>query len=114
MRNLKARLEKSKSEWAKDLPSVLWAYHTSRIPTGETPYSLVCCTKSVIPIEIKMPSFRTMNFNNENKETKLRFNLDLLAKRRERAEVRQDTYKHQVAKYYITRGLSIGYFCPAT
>ena len=26
LRNLKVRLEKSKSEWVKDLPSILWAY----------------------------------------------------------------------------------------
>ncbi|GFY92470.1 hypothetical protein Acr_08g0008660 [Actinidia rufa] len=29
LRNLKARLERSKSEWAEDLPSILWAYHTT-------------------------------------------------------------------------------------
>ena len=35
LRNLKARLKKSKSEWVKNLPIVLWAY-----PTGEMPYSV--------------------------------------------------------------------------
>ena len=59
MRNLKARLEKSKSEWAEDLPSILWAYHmTSRIPIGEMPYSMVYGTESVILVEIGIPSFR--------------------------------------------------------
>ena len=57
MRNLKARLEKSKSEWAEDLPSVMWAYHTmSRFLMGETPYSLVYGTESVIPVEIWIPN----------------------------------------------------------
>ena len=42
LRNLKARLEKFKSEWADDLPSILWAYHTtSKIPIGEMSYSMV-------------------------------------------------------------------------
>ena len=42
LRNLKARLEKSKSEWAEYLLSILWAYNTtSRILTGEMPYSMV-------------------------------------------------------------------------
>ena len=79
LRNLKAKLKKSKSEWAKDLPSVLWAYYpTSKIPTGKTPYSMVYGTKSVKLVEIGMLSFGTLNFDKENNETELRLNLDLL------------------------------------
>ena len=64
LRNFKARLENSKSEWVEDLPSILWEYHTkSRIPTGEMPFSMVYGTESIIPVEIGMPSFRTANFN---------------------------------------------------
>ncbi|GFY88793.1 hypothetical protein Acr_06g0007330 [Actinidia rufa] len=104
LKNLKARLERSKSEWAEDLPSVLWAYYTtSRIPTGETPYSMVFGTESVIPVEIGMPNFRTSNFNKESNEVELRLNLDLLEERREKAELRQAAYKCQVAKYYNQR-----------
>ncbi|GFS37189.1 hypothetical protein Acr_00g0050520 [Actinidia rufa] len=88
LRNLKARLERSKSEWAEDLPSIIWAYHTtSRIPTGETPYSLVFGTESVIPVEIGVPSFRTLNFNRKGNEGELRLNLDLLDEKRERARI---------------------------
>ncbi|GFZ19945.1 hypothetical protein Acr_28g0006500 [Actinidia rufa] len=94
LRNLKARLERSKSEWAEDLPSILWAYHTtSRIPTGETPYSMVFGTESVRPVEIGVPSFRTLNFNGKGNEGELRLNLDLLDEKRERAELRQAAYK---------------------
>ncbi|GFS40548.1 hypothetical protein Acr_00g0069240 [Actinidia rufa] len=83
LRNLKARLERSKSEWAEDLPRVLWAYHTtSRIPTGETPYSMVFGTESVIPVEIGMPNFRTSNFDKESNEVELRLNLDLLEEKK--------------------------------
>ncbi|GFY95589.1 hypothetical protein Acr_10g0009740 [Actinidia rufa] len=104
LRNLKARLERLKSEWAEHLPSVLWAYHTtSRIPTGETPYSMVFGTESVIPVEIGMPSFRTSNFDKESNEAELRLNLDLLEEKREKAELRQMAYKCQVAKYYNQR-----------
>ncbi|GFS29293.1 hypothetical protein Acr_00g0006120 [Actinidia rufa] len=100
-RNLKARLERSKSEWAENLPSILWAYHTtSRIPTGETPYSMVFGTESVIPVEIGMPSFRVLTFDKETNEAELRHNLDLLEERRESAQLRQTAYKCQVAKYY--------------
>ncbi|GFS29093.1 hypothetical protein Acr_00g0005320 [Actinidia rufa] len=93
LRNLKARSE--------DLPSILWAYHTiSRIPTGEMPYSIVYGTESVILVEIGMPSYKPSNFDNNINEVELRLNLDLFDEKRERAEVRQDAYKHQVAKYY--------------
>ncbi|XP_057510765.1 uncharacterized protein LOC130793127 [Actinidia eriantha] len=102
LRNLKVRLERSKSEWAKELPSILWAYHTtSQIPTGKTPYSMVFGTKSVIPVEIGMPSFQTSNYDKENNEIELRLNLDLLDEKRERAELRQAAYKCQVAKSII-------------
>ena len=41
LRNLKVRLAKPKSEWAKDLPSVLWAYHTTnRTPIRKVTLSL--------------------------------------------------------------------------
>ena len=75
----------------------------NRIPMGETPYSLVYGTESVILVEIGMPSFRTMNFNKENNEVELGLNNDLLIERRERAEMRQVAYKHQVVKYYNKR-----------
>ena len=104
MRNLKTKLKKSNSEWAKDLSSILWAYHaTSRISMGEMPYSMVYETESIILVEIRMPSFRTSNFDKENNEAELRLNLDLLDKKRERVEVCQADFKHQVAKYYNQR-----------
>ena len=51
-----------------------------------------------------MPSFRTLNFDKENNEVELRLNLDLLDEKRERAEIQQPTYKHQIAKYYNWKG----------
>ncbi|GFS43263.1 hypothetical protein Acr_00g0084440 [Actinidia rufa] len=104
LRNLKARLERSKSEWAENLPSILWSYHTtSRIPTGETPYSMVFGTESVVPVEIGMLSFKSFNFDKESNEAELKLNLDLLEEKRENAELRQMAYKCQVAKYYNQR-----------
>ena len=89
------RLEKSKSKWVKDLPSILWEDDTIRkIPTGEMPFFMIYGTKSVIQVKIRMSSFRTLNFNKENNKSELRLNLDLLDEKRERAEVRQAAYKH--------------------
>ncbi|GFZ07006.1 hypothetical protein Acr_18g0011760 [Actinidia rufa] len=110
-RNLKARLERSKSEWAEELPNILWAYHTtSRIPTSETPYSMVFGTESVIPVEIGMPSFRTSNFDKKSNEIELRLNLDLLDEKREMARLRQVAYKCQVT--LSTKELSAGKLGP--
>ncbi|GFY81120.1 hypothetical protein Acr_01g0009290 [Actinidia rufa] len=104
LRNLKARLERSKSRWAEKLPSILWTYHTtSRIPTSEMSYSMVFGTKSIILVEIGMLSFKTSNFNKDNNEIKLRFNLNLLNEKRDKAKLRQATYKCRVAKYYNQR-----------
>ena len=89
LRNLKARLEKSKSEWVENLPSILWAYHmTSRILMGETPYSMVYRTESALLVEIGIPNFKISNFNKENNESELRLNLDLFNEKRERAKLR--------------------------
>ena len=82
---MKPRLKKSKSEWVKDLPSILLTYHTtSRIPMGEMPFSMVYETKPIIPVKIGMPSLRILNFDKKNNEAELRLNLD---ERRERTDV---------------------------
>ncbi|GFZ06593.1 hypothetical protein Acr_18g0007630 [Actinidia rufa] len=94
LRNLKARLERSKSEWVEELPNILWAYQTTcRIPIGEMPYSMVFGMELVIIVEIGMPSFRTSNFSKENNETKMRLNLNLLDEKREKANLHQATFK---------------------
>ena len=76
----------------------------SRIWTGATLFFMVYGTKSVIPVEIGMSSFKISNFDKENNEIELRLNLDLLDEKKERAKIRQATYKHQVFKYYNQRG----------
>ncbi|GFZ00544.1 hypothetical protein Acr_14g0001790 [Actinidia rufa] len=83
--------------------TILRNLKASRIPTGETPYSLVFGTESVIPVEIGMPSFRTLNFNEKGNEGELRINLDLLDEKRESSELRQAAYKGRIAKYYNER-----------
>ncbi|GFZ14484.1 hypothetical protein Acr_24g0006740 [Actinidia rufa] len=48
------------------------AYHmTSRVPADETSYSLVYGIESVVPMEIGMPSFKTLNFDKESNEADL-------------------------------------------
>ena len=67
------------------------------------PFSMVYETESIILVKIEMLNLRITNFDKENNETELRLNLDLLDEKRERAEVRQATFKHLVTKYYNQR-----------
>ena len=69
----------------------------------ETPLSMVYGIESVISVEIEMSNFITSNFDKENNDAELRLNLDFLDERRERAEIRQVDYKHQIAMYYNQR-----------
>ena len=50
---------------------------------GEMSYSMIYGTKSVIPVDIGMPNFKTSNFDKENNEAELRLNLYLLNEKRE-------------------------------
>ena len=59
---IKTRLEGAKGIWPEELPSVLWAYRTmARTPTGETPFRLTYGNEAVIPVEIRLTSYRVEN-----------------------------------------------------
>lgn len=59
---LKKKLNDAKGLWHELLLEVLWAYSTTtKISTGETPYSLVYGTNAAIPIEVREPTFRYSN-----------------------------------------------------
>ena len=58
-KNLKTKLEKMKGAWVDELPNVLWAYRTTpRTTTGESPFSLAYGCEAVLPVEMKVNSFR--------------------------------------------------------
>ena len=49
---LRKRLDKSKGQWTKELPGMLWAYRiTPWHFTGETPFSIMYKEKAMIPME---------------------------------------------------------------
>ena len=56
---IKTRLEGAKGAWLEELPNVLWAYRTTtRVPIGDTPFSLTFGTEAVIPVEVGLTSIR--------------------------------------------------------
>ncbi|GJW37530.1 hypothetical protein Tco_0060450 [Tanacetum coccineum] len=70
---------------------------------GETPFSLAYGTEAVIPVEIGIPTRRTIQGSDKENEEALRMNLNLLEERREIAAIREARRKQQVEKYYNQR-----------
>ncbi|KAK4408077.1 hypothetical protein Sango_0388700 [Sesamum angolense] len=98
------QLGTAKGAWVDELPSVLWAYHTtSRTTTGETPFSLSYGIEVVAPAEVGELSWLVKHYNLEANEQGLRMNLDFVEEVRERASVRAAMYKARMAKAYNSK-----------
>jgi transposase InsO family protein len=60
------RIKPYAGEWVNDLPSVLWALHTTpNHAMGHTPFSLVYGSEAILPMEVEHKSFRVQHFNEE-------------------------------------------------
>ncbi|RDX94180.1 Tf2-6, partial [Mucuna pruriens] len=104
LRGLRKRLEKAKGRWAKELPQVLWSYHTTpHSTTNETPFCLTFGTEAMIPVEIGELSPWTALFESSRNEEELRTNLDMLQEIREIAHVREYAIKVRTARKYDKR-----------
>ncbi|GJR18108.1 hypothetical protein Tco_0966635 [Tanacetum coccineum] len=71
-----------------------------KISNGETPFSLTYGSEAVIPAEIGMPTYQTIQFNEAQNKEDMRLNLDLIQERREAATIREAKYKKKVEQYY--------------
>ncbi|RDX81363.1 Tf2-11, partial [Mucuna pruriens] len=104
LRGLRRRLEEAKGRWAKELPQVIWSYHTTpHSTTGETPFRLTYGSDAMIPVEIGEPSPRTTLFEPTANEEELRANLDLLQEVRDIAHIKEYAVKRRVARKYDRR-----------
>ena len=98
---IKKRLEEAKGRWVEELPSVMWTHRTTRRrSTRETPFALAYGVEAVIPLEIGLPTTRTMEFDAEENECNLRKDLNLLEERRDMATIRLASYQHQMKRGY--------------
>jgi hypothetical protein len=60
------RLKPYIRKWVKELPSVLWALHTTLSRAmGNTPFSLVYGSEAMLPIEVEHKSFHMQHFSEE-------------------------------------------------
>uniref|UniRef100_A0A2N9G9E6 Uncharacterized protein n=1 Tax=Fagus sylvatica TaxID=28930 RepID=A0A2N9G9E6_FAGSY len=104
LKMIKTRLEGAKGLWPEELPNILWAYRTTaRTPTGETPFRLAYGTEAVIPVEIRLTTWRTSHHDEDSNDSQLRINLDLLDEVQDQAEARTRVYQHRMARYHDRR-----------
>ncbi|XP_059668819.1 uncharacterized protein LOC132313899 [Cornus florida] len=66
---------------------------TPRWLTGESPFAMAYGTKTMIPVEHLVPTVRSLAWDQEQNDRMLRFNLDLLEKKRDAAAVRLASYQ---------------------
>ncbi|GJS99663.1 reverse transcriptase domain-containing protein [Tanacetum coccineum] len=67
------------------------------------PGEIVSDNEAVIPMEIRMPTYRTAVVDVVHNDEELRLNLDLLEERRERTAIREAKAKLKMTKYYNAR-----------
>ena len=90
---INTQLEGAKGIWTNELPSVLWVYRTTaRTPTGETPFQLIYGSDDIIPVEVRLTSYRVENCDKSRNEEAMRLQLDLVDEARATAEQRLARY----------------------
>ncbi|XP_057962388.1 uncharacterized protein LOC131153960 [Malania oleifera] len=73
LHGLRTRLESMQGRWTEELPSLIWAYHTTKkAATGETPFILVFGAEAVILVEVGIPFWRRKYFNEQTNSEELR------------------------------------------
>ena len=98
---LKKRLELAKWKWVGELPKVLWAYRTTpRRPIGNTPFVLAYGMDVVIPMEISLPTIRTVVRGQKDENLELKRNLDWADEVRENASIRIAAYQQRTTTHY--------------
>ncbi|GJY03263.1 reverse transcriptase domain-containing protein [Tanacetum coccineum] len=95
---IKARLDEGNKNWIEEVSHVLWAM--IKTTNGHTPFSFTYGMKSVIPVEIGMPSLRCAKVNQAMNDEALLLNLDVLEEEREKAAIRVAKSKAKMEKYY--------------
>nr|GEW21915.1 reverse transcriptase domain-containing protein [Tanacetum cinerariifolium] len=81
---------------------------TNGLINEDTPFSLTYGMKAVIPIEIGMPTLRTMEVDLVGNNEALEINLDLLEERRKEAAIRE-AKKAKIEKYYNSKVRNISF-----
>ncbi|GAA0185605.1 hypothetical protein LIER_32893 [Lithospermum erythrorhizon] len=90
--------------WIEELPTVLWSLRsTPSYATGETPFGLVYGTEAVLPVEVGLPTYRQIGFDEGMNDQRLREQLDFIEERRDQALYKNLQYKQLMARTYNRR-----------
>ena len=90
---IKTRLEGAKGIWPEELSSVLWAYRTiARTLTREMPFRLANGSEAVIPVEVRVITYRVDNHDERRNNEAMHLQLDLVDEVRATSEQRLARY----------------------
>jgi hypothetical protein len=103
-KRLLAPLEKAKSAWVDELPSVLWSLRTTpNAATQETPFFLVHGAEAVLPVEITHEAPRVMAYDEVTSTAALQNDVDALDEARDKALKRATQYQQSLRNYHSSR-----------
>ncbi|XP_070042832.1 uncharacterized protein [Nicotiana tomentosiformis] len=77
--------------------------------TGKTPFSLICGTEALIPVEVGEATLRYSQTNGESNNEVMLVNLELLEGHRDLAHARMVAQKQRMERYYNRRA-NFGFF----
>ncbi|GAA0172029.1 hypothetical protein LIER_25937 [Lithospermum erythrorhizon] len=89
---------KGGGSWIEELPMVLWSLRsTPNQATGEAPFSLVYGTEAILPAEVGLPTYRTIGFEEESNDQRLKEYLNFLDELMDEALYKTVKYKQLMA-----------------
>jgi hypothetical protein len=103
-KRLLAPLEKAKSAWVDELPSVLWSLITTpNAATQETSFFLVHGAEAVLPVEVTHKAPRVTAYDKTISTEVLQDDVDALDEARDKALERATQYQQSLRNYHTSR-----------
>jgi transposase InsO family protein len=103
-KRLLAPLEKAKSTWIEELPSVLWSLRTTpNAATQETPFFLVHGAEAVLLVEVMHEAPRVIAYDEAASTEALQDDVDALDEARDKALERATQYQQNLQNYHSSR-----------
>ncbi|XP_021746155.1 uncharacterized protein LOC110712038 [Chenopodium quinoa] len=98
---LQKKLEEHKGLWADLVLEVRWANRTTeKEATGKSPFSLTYGAEAAVSVEVQILSLGIQHYDNQNNESRMREELDLLPEVRLKAALKLAAQKRRMAKVF--------------
>jgi hypothetical protein len=96
-----APLERAKSAWVEELPSILWSLRTTpNASTRETPFFLVHGAEAVLPVEVTHDAPRVMDYKEIISTEVLKDVVDAFDEARDVSLARANAYQQNLCNYH--------------